>query len=68
MIKKIIKSRRAILKLKQQDLAELSGISLRTVKAIEAGKANPSLETLQKIAEVLGMEIRLVLKTTGGNL
>ncbi|MDO4930080.1 MAG: helix-turn-helix domain-containing protein [Bacteroidales bacterium] len=57
-----IKHRRAILKISQETLSELSGVGLRTIVKIENGKANPSLEVLDKIAEVLGMEISLQIK------
>ena len=59
-----IKERRAILRLTQQDLAEMSGIGLRTLKEIESGKGNPSLTILNKIADILGMEVNLVIKET----
>ena len=45
------------LDISQQDLAEMSGISLPTVKDIERGLANPSLSTISKLLDVLGMEI-----------
>jgi DNA-binding XRE family transcriptional regulator len=61
-IEKVIKERRSMLRLTQEDLAALADVALRTLKAIEVGKGNPSLETLQKIAEVLGMEVRLEVK------
>jgi len=57
-----IKERRFVLNITQQDLADISGVGLRTVKQIETGKANPAINTLQKIASVLGMEITLQLK------
>ena len=53
----IMKLRRETLGLSQQDLAEMSGISLPTVKDIERGLANPSLSTISKLLDVLGMEI-----------
>jgi transcriptional regulator with XRE-family HTH domain len=59
---KIIKERRAILGITQQDLADISGVGLRTVKQIETGKGNPAIHTLQKIAGVLGMELILQIK------
>ncbi|MEG1648930.1 MAG: helix-turn-helix domain-containing protein [Rikenellaceae bacterium] len=58
----IIKERRTLLGLTQQDLADYSGLSLRIIKSIEVGKANPSLITLTKIAEVLGLELVLKIK------
>ena len=57
-----IKERRKALKITQNHLAELSGVGLRTLKAIETGKNNPTLETVIKLAEVLGMEIKLEIK------
>lgn len=60
---KLIKERRQMLKVTQESLAELSGVGLRTLKQFESGKGNPTLQTLQKLADVLGMEISLRLKT-----
>lgn len=57
-----IQERRKQLKIRQTDLAELSGVSLRTVISIENGTANPSVETLSKVVEVLGMELTLTIK------
>ncbi len=61
-IREIIKKRRSVLRITQQDLAELSGVSLRTIKDIESGKANPSLNMLSKIADILGMQVGLTIK------
>jgi transcriptional regulator with XRE-family HTH domain len=47
----------------QTTLSILSGVSLRTVKQFESGKGNPTLDTLQKIADVLGLELKLEIKT-----
>jgi y4mF family transcriptional regulator len=52
-----MKSRRKTLGISQQDLAEIAEVSLATVKDIERGRGNPSLRTVQKILDVLGMEI-----------
>ncbi len=57
-----IKGRRKILKIRQEDLAEISGVALRTIVSVERGEGNPSLETLLKIAAVLGMELQLNVK------
>lgn len=59
-----IKERRASLKVSQETLAELSGIGLRTLKHFESGKGNPTINTLQKLADVLGMELNLEVKKT----
>ena len=55
-LKEVMKSRRKLLAISQLDLAEMAGVSLATVN-IERGKGNPSLATVKKIIEVLGMEI-----------
>jgi transcriptional regulator with XRE-family HTH domain len=57
-----IKERREMLKITQESLADLSGIGLRTIKQLEAGKANPTYRTLQEIADVLGLELVLQVK------
>ncbi len=57
-----IKKRRKILHVTQENLAKLSGVGLRTLKQFESGKGNPTLLTIQKLADVLGMEICLRVK------
>ena len=57
-----LKQRRNVLNITQQDLAELSGVGLRTLKSLESSKSNPTFETLNKLAEVLGMELTLKVK------
>jgi transcriptional regulator with XRE-family HTH domain len=59
---KQIKNRRKILRIRQEDLAEISEVALRTVVSVERGEVNPSLETLLKLADVLGMELQLNVK------
>ncbi len=57
-----IKERREILKITQESLADLSGVGLRTIKQLEGGKGNPTFNTLQEIADVLGLELVLQVK------
>ena len=59
---KKIKERRQLLGISQEELAEISGVGLRTIKQIETNKANPSLKTLTKLLDVLGLELELKLK------
>jgi transcriptional regulator with XRE-family HTH domain len=59
---KTIKERRQALHVTQEALAELSGVGLRTLKQFESGKGNPTLSTLHKISDVLGMEVCLKIK------
>ncbi len=58
----VIKQRREVLKVTQEYLAEISGVSLRTLKQFESGKGNPTLFTLQKLADALGLELCLKSK------
>ncbi|MBT3384919.1 MAG: helix-turn-helix transcriptional regulator [Prolixibacteraceae bacterium] len=62
MVGKSIKERRKALRVTQPQLAELAGISVNTLYKIERGQANPTLHTLKKIANVLGMEVSLQVK------
>ncbi len=55
----IIKERKNILGINQEYLAELSEVGIATLKRFESGKGNITLNNLQKIADVLGLEIKL---------
>ncbi|MDR0799868.1 MAG: helix-turn-helix domain-containing protein [Dysgonamonadaceae bacterium] len=57
-----IKARRKELKITQPHLAELAEISTNTLYKLERGQGNPSLDVLGKLAEVVGMEIKLDVK------
>lgn len=61
-IVKFIKERKDILKINQEQLAELSEVGIATLKRFESGKGNITLSNLQKIADVLGLEVRLEIK------
>ena len=63
-LSKTIKERRSSLKISQADLAEMAGVSLATVKDIERGKGNPSILTLEKLLDVLGLELVFRLRQT----
>lgn len=58
----IIQNRRTELNLKQEDLAEMSGLTSKTIYLIENGVGNPSYNTLEKILSVLGLEIHVQIK------
>ncbi len=59
-----LKKRRIRLQVTQETLALLTGVSLRTIKQLEVGKGNPTLETIQKLANALGLELQLIIKNT----
>jgi len=60
---KVIKERKDILRINQEYLAELSEVGIATLKRFESGKGNITLNNLQKIADILGLEIKLELKS-----
>ena len=62
-----LKQRRKELGITQEQLAEIAEVGLRSLKAIECGKANPTLDTLSKLASVMGMEVKLVATTSMKN-
>jgi transcriptional regulator with XRE-family HTH domain len=64
---KMIKERRESLQVTQETLAESSGVGLRTVKQLESGKGNPTLNTLQKLGDALGLEIIMKVKNKPDN-
>ena len=57
-----IKGRRKMLKITQSQLAEMAEVSINTLYKIERGQANPSLETLEKIGDILGLMVVLQVK------
>jgi transcriptional regulator with XRE-family HTH domain len=59
-----MKQRREVLSITQLDLAEMSQVGLATIKDIERGKGNPSLATICKILDVLGLEINYSIRKT----
>ncbi len=58
-IGKIIKKRRLELKLELKDLQDFSGISYASISDIENAKSNPTIKTLEKLLDALGMRINI---------
>ena len=58
-----IKQRREELGITQKHLAEVAIVGIQTLKAIESGKGNPTLSSINKLADVLGLEIIIRIKT-----
>ncbi len=61
---KQISERRKKLGLSQEDLAEISGVSPRTINSVELGKANPSINVLNKMVKPLGFVVTLSERVT----
>ncbi|MCE9615381.1 MAG: helix-turn-helix domain-containing protein [Lentisphaerae bacterium] len=58
----LIKKRRTSLGVDQRSLSEISGIAVHTLSNIEAGKGNPTVATLDRVLQALGMELRIQIK------
>ena len=54
-----ILERRKKLGLSQQDLSEISGVSIRTIISVESGNSNPSVNVLSKMIKPLGFIVSL---------
>ena len=57
-----IKSRRKALKITQPHLAQLAKVATNTLYKIERGQANPTMDIIEKITDVLGLELKLEVK------
>ena len=64
-IQEVMKLQRKALGITQQDLADMSEIAISTIKKIESGKGNPFLSTVEKIMDILGMEVKYKIRQTG---
>ena len=63
-IQEVMKLQRKALRITQQDLADMSEVAISTIKQIESGKGNPSLSTVEKIMDILGMEVKYEIRQT----
>lgn len=59
----IVRVRRKELGVTQLHLAELAGVNVNTIYNLERGEGNLTLNVLSKILDVLGLEIKLVVKS-----
>ena len=57
-----LKERREFLAYTQADVAELTGISERTIRSIEKGNGGTSILNWLKILDILGLEMKIVSK------
>ncbi len=62
-IGEIIQQRRLFLNLTQKDVAEMTGMTFKSISEIELGIRNPTLNTLTKILDVLGLAFSVHIKT-----
>ena len=57
-----VRARRAVLRLTQQDLADMAGVSERFVRFVEQGKPSVQLDSLVAVLETLGLELRVATR------
>ncbi len=55
-----IRKRRQELRLTQQSLADISGVSVRMIKSIEGNYANPSIRTIEKLLKSLNLCLEIM--------
>lgn len=60
-----LKASRVRQQLTQEELAERSGLSYKFIGEIERGRGNPTVETLARLAEALGVGIATLFVETG---
>ena len=62
----IIQELRTQMRITQEHPAEMAQVGIHTLYKIEKGDANPTLSSLEKIADVFGLEITLKVKEIPG--
>lgn len=60
LIAQQIRNRRALLGVTQEDLSEICGVSVRTIKAVENGSGNPTFAVLNKLLDAIGLKLSVV--------
>ena len=58
-IGRYVVERRDTLDISQARLAELSGVSVHTLSNLETGNGNVTLDTLLKVAGILGLKVEI---------
>ena len=59
-----LRQRRAALRLTQQELADLAGVSERFVRLVESGKESVRLDKLRALLDAVGLELRTGLRSS----
>ncbi|RKO22820.1 transcriptional regulator [Pseudarthrobacter phenanthrenivorans] len=59
-----VRARRKALRLTQQDLAQLAGVSERFVRFVEQGKPSVQLDSLVAVLGTLGLELQVATRSS----
>lgn len=62
----LVKARREELRVDQRTLAGLAGVAVHTISNVELGRGNPTLKVVARLLDVLGLELAVRPRTTGG--
>lgn len=62
IVAEAVSNARNISGLSQKELALRTGIDQSDISKIERGAANPSINTLERLAKAMGMELNLIIK------
>ena len=57
-----IRTRRKFLKITQEELADIAGVGVNTLIKLERGEGNPTLAVIEKVLDVLGLELCTTIK------
>lgn len=63
-LQQAVKEMRVISRLTQAQFAVHRGVSLKTIKEIESGKGNPTIQSLNRIGQFFGLEVAFVRSET----
>lgn len=61
-----IKTMRKLSGLTQPEFAKHRGVSLDSLRSLESGAGNPTMETINKVVSIFGLEVGLVAKKRAG--
>ncbi|MCQ2175582.1 MAG: helix-turn-helix domain-containing protein [Bacteroidales bacterium] len=56
-IGEIIKTRRRDFGITQGKLAQMAEVNINTLTQIERGEGNPTIQTIEKVLKIIGMEL-----------
>lgn len=59
----VIKEKRLQMKLSQEELSEISGVTQKVISLTERGVAYPSLNTMFRLLDALGLKLKIVGQT-----
>ena len=63
-IGQVIRNRRKLLGVSQNQLATIAGVGINTLTKIERGEGNPSLSVLMRVLNSLGLGLSVKVKGT----